>query len=96
VRDCYSRPDYRFYLRDLSSVEIHAATGNMLLLSDESGAIAEYADTGELLAVMLLWRGRHGLSTDVPQAEGVTFDEKSVLYLVSEPNLFYRLERKPP
>ena len=35
-----------------------------------------------------------GLDKSVPQAEGMTFDERGDLYLVSEPNLFYAFERK--
>jgi uncharacterized protein YjiK len=93
VRDWHSRFDYRSYLRDLSSVEIHLPTGHLLLLSGESKVLVEYDPSGKLVEIMPLWRGHHGLKADVPHAEGVTFDESSVLYIVSEPNLFYRFER---
>jgi uncharacterized protein YjiK len=38
-------------------------------------------------------RGRHGLQRSVPQAEGLASDEQGNLYLVSEPNLFYRFSK---
>ena len=35
----------------------------------------------------------HGLKRGVPQAEGLAIDDQGVLYLVSEPNLFYRFAK---
>ncbi|TRT27641.1 hypothetical protein DNP05_23700 [Salmonella enterica subsp. enterica serovar Panama] len=34
-----------------------------------------------------------GLRSDIPQAEGITSDDRDTLWIVSEPNLFYRFIR---
>jgi len=85
-------PPTRF-MRDLSSLSLHDRSGHMLLLSDESALVAEYNKEGALVSLMPLWRGWHGLAHSIPQAEGVTVDHRGILYIVSEPNLFYRFER---
>lgn len=77
-------------LRDLSSLSIEQSSGHLLLLSDEFGLMIEYDRDGEQVGSLALWRGQHGLAANVPQAEGVEFDGSGNLYLVSEPNLFYR------
>ena len=78
---------------DLSSIERDPRSGHVLLLSDESATVYEHAATGELLARLPLQAGQHGLSSTVPQAEGMALDDQGRLYIVSEPNLFYRFER---
>ncbi len=78
---------------DLSSIERDPRSGHVLLLSDESATVYEHAATGELLARLPLQAGQHGLSSAVPQAEGMALDDQGRLYIVSEPNLFYRFER---
>ena len=80
---------------DLSSIAVHPASGNLLLLSDESAVIAEYTRAGELVGVLPLWRGLHGLQRAAPQPEGIALGPGDVIYAVSEPNLLYRLERAP-
>ena len=79
---------------DLSSVHFDERTGHLVLLSDEAKMLLELDGRGELVSFRSLWSGFAGLDKCVPQAEGVTFDARGDLYLVSEPNLFYAFERK--
>lgn len=79
---------------DLSSVHFDERTGHLVLLSDEAKMLLELDGEGELVSFRSLWSGFAGLKKSVPQAEGVTFDARGDLYLVSEPNLFYSFERK--
>ena len=83
------------FMTDLSSLTVHEPTGNMLLLSDESALIVEYAPDGSPVSMLPMWRGWHGLSKMVPQAEGLTTGPDGAIYVLSEPNLFYRFEREP-
>jgi uncharacterized protein YjiK len=80
------------FMTDLSSLTFHEPTGNLVLLSDESKLIVEYSSDGYPVGIMPLWRGWHGLRRSVPQAEGIAFGTDRTLYVVSEPNLFYRFE----
>lgn len=77
-------------LHDLSSLSVHEPSGHLLLLSDESKLLAEYDAAGQRVGALALRRGEHGLAANVRQAEGVEFDAAGNLYVVSEPNLFYR------
>jgi uncharacterized protein YjiK len=80
------------FVTDLSSVTVHDPTGNMVLLSDMSSVLAEYAPDGAPVSLMTLWAGWHGLKGSVPQAEGVAIGPDGAVYIVSEPNLFYRFD----
>lgn len=80
-------------LSDLSSLTVHDDSGQLLLLSDEVAMVAEYTPEGRLVGLMPLWPGRHGLRRKVPQAEGIALGEGGALFVVSEPNLFYRFEK---
>lgn len=84
------------FMTDLSSLTVHEPTGNILLLSDESALIVEYTVEGKPVSVLPIWRGRHGLSRRVPQAEGLAVGPNGDIFVLSEPNLFYRFERKHP
>jgi uncharacterized protein YjiK len=84
------------FMRDLSALSIHEQNGHLLALSDESRLLAEYSKAGELIGLMPLWRGWHGLERSIPQAEGVAVAPGGTIYIVSEPNLFYRFERETP
>ena len=79
---------------DLASVHYDERTGHLVLLSDEAKMMLELDSEGELVSFRSLWSGFAGLDNSVPQAEGMTFDDRGDLYLVSEPNLFYAFERK--
>lgn len=83
------QPD-NLFMSDLSSLSADSLTGQLLLLSDESHMVVEYSADGQPLSLLGLWRGMSGLSRTVPQAEGLTVDSQRRIYIVSEPNLFYR------
>lgn len=78
---------------DLSSLTVHEPTGNLLLLSEESAVLTEYSRDGEVIGLLPLWRGLHGLAHKIPQPEGVAIGPDTSLYIVSEPNLFYRFDK---
>ncbi|WP_043238907.1 SdiA-regulated domain-containing protein [Stutzerimonas azotifigens] len=80
---------------DLSSVHYDDRSGHLLLLSDEARMLLELDGEGRLVNYRSLWAGFAGLSDSVPQGEGLTLDDQGRMYLVSEPNLFYRFERAP-
>ena len=94
IREWQPRQPFWRFLRDLSSLSRHDESGHMFLLSDESKMLAEYDEKDRLVGLMPLWRGFHGLTANVPQAEGVAIDRDGTIYLISEPNLFYRFERR--
>lgn len=79
--------------KDLSSLHFDAASGHLLALSDQSRLLVEFDTAGKPLSSLSLQAGRSGLQQAVPQAEGVAMDSRGNLYLVSEPNLFYRFSR---
>ena len=80
----------KLFVNDLSSLTLHEASGHLLLLSDRSKLVVEYDADGNPISMLPLWRGFRGLKASVPQAEGVALDSDGRLYIVSEPNLFYR------
>lgn len=82
------------HLTDLSSIFVHQPTGNIVLLAEESKLIAEYDYEGHLISMLKLKQGYHKLESNVPQAEGLAIDSDDIVYVVSEPNLFYRFIRK--
>lgn len=88
-------PD-NLFMSDLSSLSIDNGSGNLLLLSDQSHMVVEYAADGTPLSLLGLWRGMSGLSHTIPQAEGLTGDSQRRIYIVSEPNLFYRFTPPAP
>ena len=79
---------------DLASVHFDERTGHLVLLSEEARMLMELDAKGNLVSYRSLWGGFADLKSSVPQPEGMTFDARGDLYLVSEPNLFYAFERK--
>lgn len=61
-----------------------------MLLSDECKLLIEMTDKGKVVSFRSLAEGFPGLAKNIPQAEGVTLDDQGYLYVISEPNLFYR------
>ena len=86
--------DAGLFVRDLSSLQFDERTGHLLALSDESRLVLELNVDGQPISSLSLLGGRNGLKRSVPQGEGIAMDDQGTLYLVSEPNLFYRF-RKP-
>ena len=88
--------DRGVFLTDLSSLYYDKASDHLLVLSDESRVVIELDRAGDPLGSLTLRGGNHGLTDDVPQAEGLAMDDRGSLYVVSEPNLFYRFSRALP
>lgn len=81
-------------MRNLSALTIDPRTGHLLALSAESQLLLELDEKGEPVSFMTLLGGFNGLKNTISRAEGVTLDENGNLYMVSEPNLFYRFEKQ--
>ncbi|VXC95932.1 SdiA-regulated domain-containing protein [Pseudomonas sp. 8Z] len=80
-------------LRDISSLSVDERTGHLLLLSDESRLLLELDRAGQPISFLSLSGGFNGLHRGIEQAEGVAMDENGDIYIVSEPNLFYRFHK---
>jgi uncharacterized protein YjiK len=81
-------------IRNLSALAIDPRTRHTLVLSADSHLLLELDEKGEQVSFMTLLGGFNGLKNTIPRAEGVTLDEVGTLYMVSEPNLFYRFEKQ--
>jgi uncharacterized protein YjiK len=81
-------------IRNLSALAIDPRTRHTLVLSADSHLLLELDEKGEQVSFMTLLGGFNGLKKTIPRAEGVTMDEAGTLYMVSEPNLFYRFEKQ--
>ena len=87
-------PSDELDMRNLSALSIDPRTGHTLVLSADSHMLLELDELGEQVSFITLLGGFNGLKSTIPRAEGVAIDENGTLYMVSEPNLFYRFEKK--
>jgi uncharacterized protein YjiK len=79
------------FATDLSSVEADPSNGRVFLLSEESQLILQLdGDSGQGRGMLSL--SPKG-SKPMPRPEGIATDDSGSLYIVSEPNLFYRLKK---
>jgi uncharacterized protein YjiK len=75
---------------DYSGLHFDGASGRLLMLSDESRELTEVSEGGHILSRLdLSWLHRD-LNSSIPNPEGVTMDAEGNVYILSEPNLFYR------
>ena len=81
-------------IRNLSALAIDPRTGHTLVLFADSHLLLELDEKGDQVSFMTLLGGFNGLKNTIPRAEGVTMDDAGTLYMVSEPNLFYRFEKQ--
>ena len=82
-----------WFLKDISGLHYDRTRQLQYVLSHESAMVLVSDLSGGGKKVMLLRRGFHGLKRDIPQAEGIASDDRDTLWIVSEPNLFYRFSR---
>ncbi|GAC1032790.1 SdiA-regulated domain-containing protein [Pseudomonas sp. No.21] len=80
------------FAKDISDLHFDQRTGHLLVLSDESRLVIELNGSGKAVSIRSL-RGGDDLKHDAPQPEGLTLDNQGTLYVVSEPNLFYRFKK---
>lgn len=82
------------YVRDMSGLALDPRTQNLLVLSHESSLLKVLDDEGKTPNFMSFTHFTNGLNRGIKQAEGVAIDGKGTLYVVSEPNLFYRFNKR--
>ena len=84
----------KYNMVDYSGVYFDSVTNHLLILSHESQLVAEIDSHDESMSFTDLEGGFMGLHDDIPQAEGITMDENRTIYIVSEPNLFYKFQKE--
>ncbi len=85
---------FDLFMDDFSGLHFDSRTRHLLFLSDESKMVAEVSLKGEQVSFMDLEKGFSGLNIDIPQAEGITMDDKRNIYVVSEPNMIYKFSKR--
>lgn len=90
IKDLTTWVDRGVFSKDLSEGYYDPGTGHLLLLSEQSSNLTELDQQGNFVSILSLRALAGDLKHTLPQAEGMTMDNKGELYIVSEPNLFYR------
>lgn len=93
VREWEAQGFLSWLLRDLASMSHLQENGHLLMLSQESRVVAEFTEQGQAVGVLPLWQRMHGLKKSITQAEGITVDQQGTIYIVAEPNFFYRFDK---
>ncbi|MFC5695874.1 SdiA-regulated domain-containing protein [Pseudomonas sp. GCM10022186] len=93
VRDLSDWIERSVFATDISDLHYDAKTGHLLVLSHESKLVIELDENGEMVSFRTLLGHLGDLKRGVGQAEGLTLDDAGRLYVVSEPNLFYRFRK---
>ncbi len=88
------KKDWSSFLTDISGLHFHAPDQTLLVLSDESKLILALNNNDQIVGCFPLTNGQHGLWHTLRQPEGITMDNKGNLYIVSEPNFFYKYIQK--
>ncbi|EJM20333.1 hypothetical protein PMI21_01245 [Pseudomonas sp. GM18] len=92
IKDLTHWIDRSVFGLDLSEGYYEPRTGHLLLLSEQSSNLTELDQDGNFVSFRSLL-GLNDLKKTIPQAEGMTMDTSGELYIVSEPNLFYRFSK---
>jgi uncharacterized protein YjiK len=80
---------------DFSGLHFDSDSDHLLILSEESKRVSQISLAGEVISSMKLEKGLASLfKNDISKPEGITMDDARNIYIVGEPNLFYRFARK--
>lgn len=86
--------DWSLLINDISGLHFYQPYNNLLVLSDESKLLLEVNQQEQIIGCMPLTIGRHGLLRSIRQPEGVAMDGQGNLYIASEPNFFYKFQKR--
>jgi uncharacterized protein YjiK len=93
IKDLTSWVDRSVFSTDLSEGYYDPKTGHLLLLSEESSNVTELDEKGDFVSILSLRKQAGDLKKTMLGAEGMTMDADGELYIVCEPNLFYRFSK---
>ena len=93
IKDLTNWIDRSVFGMDLSEGYYDPRTGHLLVLSEQSSNLTELDEKGNFVSIRSLLGLTDDLEKTIPQAEGMTMDADGELYVVSEPNLFYRFSK---